>query len=58
MLAEPFDNVHKTRHIVQAASTSTCGLHTLYFIIRKMDPLNKSKNVKEVNVSNYVTNSL
>ena len=53
-LAEHFDNVHKTRHVVQAATTSTCGLHTLYFIIRMMDPLNKSKNVKEVNVGNYV----
>ena len=53
-LAEHFDNVQKTRHEVQAANTSTCGLHTLYFIIKMIDPLNKSKNVKEVNVGNYV----
>ena len=33
-----FKNVHKTNHVVQAESTQTCGLHTIYFIVRMMDP--------------------
>ena len=30
--------MHKTNHVVQAESTQTCGLHTIYFILRMMDP--------------------
>ena len=38
-LNKHFNFVHKTRHIVQSESVWTCGLHTLYFIIRMMDPI-------------------
>ena len=35
-------------------SVSTCGLHSLYFIIRMIDPQNKSSYVTNVNVGEYV----
>ena len=49
-----FDHVHKTKHVVQSESVSTCGLHTIYFIIRMMDPMNKSSYVTSVNMGDYV----
>ena len=45
-----FDHIHKTRHVVQSESVSTCGLHTVHVIIRMMDPMNKSSYVKKFNV--------
>ena len=53
-LKEHSKTVHKTRHVVQAESVSTCGLHSLYFIIRMMDPLNKASYVTNFNVGEYV----
>ena len=53
-LKEHSKTVHKTHHVVQAESVSTCGLHSLYFIIRMMDPLNKASYVTNVNVGEYV----
>ena len=49
-----FKNVHKTNHVVQAESTQTCGLHTIYFIVRMMDPKNTTKPIVNVNVGQYV----
>ena len=46
--------VHKTPHIVQSESMSTCGLHSLYFIIRMMDPLNKASYMTNVIIGKYV----
>ena len=48
-----FDHVHKTKHVVQSESVFTCGLHTIYFIIRMMDPMNKLSYVTSVNVGEY-----
>ena len=50
-LKEHSKTVHITRHVVQAESVSTCGLHSLYFIIRMIDPLNKASYVTNVNVA-------
>ena len=52
-LKKHFNNVHRTRHVVQSEDFSTCGLHVLYFKIRMMDPFNKSSYVRNVNVGNY-----
>ena len=52
-LKKHFNNVHRTRHVVQSEDVSTCSLHVLYFIIRMMDPFNKSSYVRNVNVGNY-----
>ena len=49
-----FKNVHKTNHVVQAESTQTCGLHTIYFIVRMMDPKNTTKPIVNINVGQYV----
>ena len=49
-----FKNVHKTNHVVQAESTQTCGLHTIYFIVCMMDPKNTTKPIVNVNVGQYV----
>ena len=49
-----FKNVHKTNHVVQAESTQTCGLHTIYFIVRMIDPKNTTKPIVNVNVGQYV----
>ena len=49
-----FKNVHRTNHVVQAESTQTCGLHTIYFIVRMMDPKNTTKPIVNVNVGQYV----
>ena len=49
-----FKNVHKTNHVVQAESTQTCELHTIYFIVRMMDPKNTTKPIVNVNVGQYV----
>ena len=46
--------MHITNHVVQAESTQTCGLHTIYFIVRMMDPKNTTKPIVNVNVSQYV----
>ena len=46
--------MHKTNHVVQAESTQTCGLHTIYFIVRMMDPKNTTKPIVNVNVGQYV----
>ena len=49
-----FKNVHRTNHVVQAESTQTCGLHTIYFIVCMMDPKNTTKPIVNVSVSQYV----
>ena len=41
-----FNLVHKTKHVIQSTSSSTCGLHTLHFITKMMDPMNKSNYAK------------
>ena len=53
-LKKHFNFAHKTRHVIQSTSSSTCGLHTLYFIIKMVDPMNKSNCAKNVNVGEYV----
>ena len=54
VLREHFNHVHRTKYIVQSTSVSTCGLHSLYFIIRMMDPFNKSSYAMKVNIGEYV----
>ena len=49
-----FDNVHKTNHVVQAESSQTCGLHTIYFIVCMMDPKDLTTPTINVNVGQYV----
>ena len=49
-----FKTIHRTKHIVQSQATSTCSLHTIYFIIIMMDPLNKTALAKNVNVGQYI----
>ena len=49
-----FLSVHKTNHTVQSESTQTCGLHTIYFIIRMMDPKDKALTNQNGNMSEYV----
>ena len=49
-----FKNVHRTNHVVQAESTQTCGLHTIYFIVRMMDLINTTKPIVNINVGQYV----
>ena len=53
-LKKYFDTMHKTRHVVQSETTSTCGLHTIYFIVRMMNPMDKTLATKNVNVGSYV----
>ena len=52
-LKKHFNNVYSTRHVVQSENFSGCGLHVLYFILRMMDPFNKSSYIRNVNVGNY-----
>ena len=49
-----FKHVHKTNHVVQSETASTCGLHTIYFIIRMLNPMDKSIATNNVDVGNYV----
>ena len=49
-----FDHMHKTRYVVQSENVSTYGLHTIYFIIRMMDLMNRLSYVRSVNVGDYV----
>ena len=53
-LKKYFDTVHKTRHVVQSETASTCGLHTIYFIVRMMSPMDKSLAMKNVDVGSYI----
>ena len=47
-------NVHKSKYVLQSASTSTCGLHSIYFIINMMDNRHKStKFYKYLDVGEY-----
>ena len=47
-------NVHKSKYVLQSTSTSTCGLHSIYFIINMMDNRHKSTNFyKNVDVGEY-----
>ena len=54
VLKRNFLSMHKTNHIVQSESTQTCGLHTIYFIIRMMDPKEKTLTNQNVNMGEYV----
>ena len=54
VLKRNFSSVHKTNHVVQSESTQTCGLHTIYFIIRMMDPKDKTLTNQNVNMGEYV----
>ena len=54
VLKRNFSSMHKTNHVVQSESTQTCGLHTMYFIIRMMDPKDKTLTNQNVNVGEYV----
>ena len=47
-------HVHKTKHVVQAENTATCGLHTIYFIIRLMEPGSKSPTNENVDIGECV----
>ena len=53
-LKEYFDTMRKTRHIVQSETASTYGLHTIYFIVRIMSPIDKSLATKNIDVGSYV----
>ena len=53
-LKKYFDTVHKTRHVVQSETASTCGLHTIYFIVRMMSLMNKTLAIKNVDVGSYI----
>ena len=54
VLKKHFNHVRGTKYLIQSTSSSTCGLHSLYFIIRMMDPFNKSSYAMNVNVGEYV----
>ena len=49
-----FNEVHKTNHVVQSESSQTCGLHTIYFIVRMMNPKDNTMATRTVNVGHYV----
>ena len=49
-----FDNIHKTNHVVQAESSQTCGLYTIYFIVCMMYPKDLTTPTINVNVGQYV----
>ena len=49
-----FKEVHKTNHIVQTESAQTCGLHTIYFVVRMMDPKDTTNMTRTVNVGQYI----
>ena len=44
---------HRTLYKVQSESSATCGLHTVYFIIRMIDPKNKLKYTETIDVGQY-----
>ena len=47
-------NVHKSKYVLQSTSSSTCGLHSIYFIINMMDTRYKSTNFyKYVDIGEY-----
>ena len=47
-------SVKKSKYVLQSTSTSTCGLHAVYFIINMMDPRNQHLNFyKRVDVGEY-----
>ena len=49
-----FNHVHRTKYIVQLTSVSTCGLYSLYFIIRMMDSFSKSSYAMNIDIGEYV----
>ena len=49
-----FNEVHMTSHVVQAESSQACGLHTIYFIVRMMNPKDITNMTRQVNVGQYV----
>ena len=49
-----FKKVRKTNHIVQTESVQTCSLHTIYFIVRMMNPKDTTNMTRTVNVGQYV----
>ena len=49
-----FNEVHQMSHIVQAESSQTCRLHTIYFIVRMMNPKDVTNMTHQVNVGQYV----
>ena len=51
-----FKNVHKRNHVVQAEGTQTCGLHTIYFMVRMMDPKNTTKPMVKTSLSTCLKN--
>ena len=53
-LKKIFNEVHRTSHIVQAESSQTCGLHSIYFIVRMMNPKDVTNMTRQVNVGQYV----
>ena len=53
-LCKHFNEVHKTNHKVQSESAQTCGLHTIYFIVRMMNPKDTTNMTRTINVGQYV----
>ena len=53
-LRKHFNEVHKTNHKVQSESTQMCSLHTIYFIIRMMNPKDTTNMTRTINVGQYV----
>ena len=53
-LKKIFNEVHQTSHIVQAESSQTCGLQTIYFIVHMMNPKDVTNMTRQVNVGQYV----
>ena len=49
-----FKEAHKTNHVVQTESAQTCGLHTIYFILRMMNPKDTTNMTRTINVGQYV----
>ena len=49
-----FSSVKKSKYVLQSTSTSTCGLHAIYFIINMMDPRNEQfRFYKHIDVGEY-----
>ena len=53
-LRKHFNEVHKTNHKVQSESTQTCGLHTIYFKVRMMNPKDTTNMTRTINMGQYV----
>ena len=49
-----FKEVNKTNHVVQTENVQRCGLHTIYFIVRIMNPKGTTNMTRTVNVGQYV----